>query len=169
LPRLPLETELVGNDQVIVRNFIYIAVYSLSAKVKRSFVFLPFREIKDRDCKKRFFKNPNRRTISGRFNGFYLSERNGVKKIVQKVKVKNALGLHARPAAMIAKLLQGSKSQVSISYRHETVNARSIMSILMLAIKKNSQITLIVEGEDAEETLEKLAAAFENQFGEMDS
>jgi phosphocarrier protein len=98
----------------------------------------------------------------------HLFHRNGVKKIVLKVKVKNALGLHARPAAMIAKLLQGSKSQVSISYRQETINARSIMSILMLAIKKNSQIVLTLEGEDAQETLDKLTAAFETQFGEMD-
>ncbi|HEX4839526.1 MAG TPA: HPr family phosphocarrier protein [Rhabdochlamydiaceae bacterium] len=90
-------------------------------------------------------------------------------KIVHKVKVKNVLGLHARPAAMIAKLLQNSKSQVSISYRQETVNARSIMSILMLAIKKNSLIVLTIEGEDAEETLEKLSSAFENLFGEIDS
>ena len=87
---------------------------------------------------------------------------------MHKVKVKNALGLHARPAAMIAKLLQGLKSQVSITYKQDTVNARSIMSILMLAIKKNSQIILTVEGEDAEETVEKLTTAFENQFGEMD-
>jgi phosphocarrier protein len=43
------------------------------------------------------------------------------------------------------------------------------MSILMLAIKKNSLIILTIEGEDAEETLEKLNTAFENQFGEMDS
>lgn len=91
-----------------------------------------------------------------------------MKKIVHKIKVKNTLGLHARPASMIAKLLQGSKSQVTISYRQETVNARSIMSILMLAIKKNSQIILTIEGEDAEETLEKLNAAFETEFGEMD-
>ncbi|MBS0648208.1 MAG: HPr family phosphocarrier protein [Verrucomicrobia bacterium] len=91
-----------------------------------------------------------------------------MEKIVHKIKVRNALGLHARPAAMIAKLLQGSKSQVSISYRQETVNARSIMSILMLGIKKNSQIILTVEGEDAEETLQNLTDAFENQFGEMD-
>lgn len=87
---------------------------------------------------------------------------------MHKVKVKNALGLHARPAAMIAKLLQGTKSQVSISYKQETVNARSIMSILMLAIKKNSQIILTVEGEDADETLFKLIAAFESQFGETE-
>ena len=92
-----------------------------------------------------------------------------MKRIVHKVKVKNVLGLHARPAAMIAKLLQSSKSQVSISYRQETVNARSIMSILMLAIKKNSLIILTIEGEDAEETFEKLSSAFENLFGESDN
>jgi len=102
-------------------------------------------------------------------DGFGRPLRVGVKKIVHKVKVKNVLGLHARPAAMIAKLLQGSKSQVSISYRQETVDARSIMSILMLAIKKNSLIVLTIEGEDAEETLEKLSSAFENLFGEIDS
>lgn len=95
-------------------------------------------------------------------------QRIGVKKVIHKIKVKNPLGLHARPAAMISKLLQTSKSQVTISYRQETINARSIMSILMLAIKKNSLVTLIVEGEDAEETLAKLVSAFENQFGEVD-
>ncbi len=92
-----------------------------------------------------------------------------MKKVIHKLKVKNPLGLHARPAAMIAKLLQGSKSQVTISYRHETVNARSIMSILMLAIKKNSLVTLTVEGDDAQETLVKLISAFDNQFGEEGS
>ncbi len=91
-----------------------------------------------------------------------------MKRIVHKVKIKNALGLHVRPAAMLAKLLQGFKSSVSISYRQETIDARSIMSILMLAIKKNSQITLIVEGEDAEEAITKLTAAFEALFGETE-
>lgn len=87
-------------------------------------------------------------------------------KVVQKVKVRNALGLHARPATIIAKLLQTCRSQVSISYRKERVNARSIMSILMLAVKKNSQVTLEVDGEDAEETMSKLINAFETKFGE---
>lgn len=91
-----------------------------------------------------------------------------MKKFIQKVKVKNAAGLHARPAAMIAKLLQDSNSQVSILYREESVNARSVMGILMLSIRKNTQLTLIVEGEDAQETLQTLVLAFENQFGETD-
>jgi phosphocarrier protein len=89
-----------------------------------------------------------------------------VKKVVRKVKVKNALGLHARPASLIAKLLQGTKSQVAFTHGNETINARSIMSILMLALTKNSQVTITVEGEDADETMDKLVAAFEKQFGE---
>ncbi len=85
---------------------------------------------------------------------------------MRKVRIKNALGLHARPATVIAKLLQGTSSSVSFTYRKETINARSIMSILMLAATKNSLITVVVEGEDAHETMGKIVDAFENQFGE---
>jgi phosphocarrier protein HPr len=89
-----------------------------------------------------------------------------MKKLERTVKVKNSLGLHARPATAIAKLLQGYKSQVTFSHRNESVNARSIMGILMLAVKKNTQLLITVEGEDAEEAMEKLVSAFEDQFGE---
>ncbi len=87
-------------------------------------------------------------------------------KVCRKVKVKNALGLHARPATMIVKLLQTSRSSVSFAYKKETINARSIMSILMLAANKNSQIVITVEGHDAEDVMNQLVEAFENAFGE---
>lgn len=87
-------------------------------------------------------------------------------KVVRKVKVKNALGLHTRPAASIVKLLQPQKSSVSFTYKDETINARSIMSILMLAAKKNSLITITVDGDDAELTMQRLVTAFEQEFGE---
>jgi phosphocarrier protein HPr len=89
-----------------------------------------------------------------------------VKKLVQKVVVKNSLGLHARPAAAIARLLKDSHSAVSINYRKEKVDARSIMGLLILAVEKGEQLTLEVEGEDATETMYKLVNAFETQFGE---
>jgi phosphocarrier protein len=87
-------------------------------------------------------------------------------KLSKKVKIKNALGLHARPATVIAKILQGSSASVSFTYRKETINARSIMSILMLAATKNSQITIEVEGKDAEEIMKRLVDAFDRKFGE---
>jgi phosphocarrier protein HPr len=87
-------------------------------------------------------------------------------KLLRKVRIKNALGLHARPATVIAKLLQSTSSAVSFTYRKETINAKSIMSILMLAATKNSLITIVVDGEDANETMQRIVDAFENQFGE---
>ena len=87
-------------------------------------------------------------------------------KLVRKVQVKNRMGLHTRPAATIVKLLQNSKCDVYFTHKQETVNAKSILCILMLAARKNSKITIMVEGEDANLTMEKLVEAFENQFGE---
>lgn len=87
-------------------------------------------------------------------------------KIVRKVKVKNSLGLHTRPAASIVKLLQPRKSSVFFTHKNETINARSIMSILMLAARKNSVLEITVEGEDAEITMQHLIQAFEMEFGE---
>jgi phosphocarrier protein len=85
---------------------------------------------------------------------------------VRKIKVKNSLGLHTRPAASIVKLLQPRKSSVHFVHKNETINARSIMSILMLAAKKNAVIEIIVEGEDAELTMQHLLSAFDMEFGE---
>lgn len=87
-------------------------------------------------------------------------------KLVRKVRVKNALGLHTRPATQIVKLLQNCKSDVSFQYKRESVNAKSILSILMLAAKKNTQLVVTVEGEDADEIMKKLVSAFDTGFGE---
>lgn len=87
-------------------------------------------------------------------------------KIIQKVQVKNRLGLHTRPATTIVKILQNCKSSVSFTYKKETINAKSILSLLMLAAGKNAKIIIEVDGEDAEKTMEKLVEAFENHFGE---
>lgn len=88
-------------------------------------------------------------------------------KLTARVKIKNPLGLHARPATAIAKLLLGTKSSVLFTYRKDTVNARSIMSVLMLAATKNSMINITVDGEDAEFVLKLLIDAFNNGFGEL--
>lgn len=87
-------------------------------------------------------------------------------KYTRKVQVKNTMGLHTRPATAIVKLLQNTKSDVLFTYKKETINAKSILSILMLAAKKNSKITITVQGDDAEDTMNRLVTAFENHFEE---
>jgi len=86
--------------------------------------------------------------------------------LTNKVRVKNELGLHTRPATLIVKLLQDSKSEVFFTYKKETINAKSILSILMLAAHKNALITVQVKGEDAQHTMDQITEAFEQKFGE---
>lgn len=87
-------------------------------------------------------------------------------KLINKVRVKNTQGLHTRPATVIVKLLQNCKSDVIFTYKKESINAKSILSILLLAAKKNSSITITVDGEDANDTMDKLVYAFDSGFGE---
>ncbi|MCB1118956.1 MAG: HPr family phosphocarrier protein [Chlamydiia bacterium] len=82
----------------------------------------------------------------------------------KQVKVRNAMGLHTRPATTIVKLLQNRLSDVHFTYKKETINAKSILGILMLAAKQHSKITITVEGEDAEQTMDLIVDAFEKEF-----
>lgn len=88
------------------------------------------------------------------------------KKVESIVKVQNKLGLHVRPAAQIAKILQARKAKVTLTYKGQAVNARSIMSIMILAAPKNAKLKIEAEGSDAEETLVALLEAFQSKFGE---
>jgi phosphocarrier protein HPr len=87
-------------------------------------------------------------------------------RLERKVKVKNELGIHTRPATAIVKMLQGVKCNVWFTYKTDRINAKSILSILMLAARRNGQITIEVEGEDAEQTMKLLVEGFETRFGE---
>jgi phosphocarrier protein len=82
------------------------------------------------------------------------------------ITVKNELGLHARPASMIVKMLQEVKSSVHFTLEEERVSARSIVGILMLAASKDSILLVDVEGEDADLVMRKLVWAFDKGFEE---
>lgn len=88
-------------------------------------------------------------------------------KLKHTLTVKNRLGLHTRPATAIVKLLQNCQSDVTFTHKKETINAKSILSILMLAARKNSKIVVNIDGEDAEEVLASICEAFDSEFGEQ--
>jgi len=88
-------------------------------------------------------------------------------KLTCDVQIKNTMGLHTRPATTIVKLLQGCKSDVTFTCKKETINAKSILSILMLAARKNTKINIVVDGDDATEIMKKLVDGFNNHFGEL--
>ena len=79
------------------------------------------------------------------------------KKLVKgKFKVNDQLGLHAVPSTEIVKCASSFKSQVYLVYQKQTVNAKSLLSILMLTAMKGAQITIQAQGEDAEEAVRSI-------------
>ncbi len=73
------------------------------------------------------------------------------------VQVQLKTGLHARPAALFVQEANKFVSDVFIEKEDKQVNAKSIMGIMSLAINTGSDITIIADGSDEEEAVNKLA------------
>ena len=86
--------------------------------------------------------------------------------LAKDVIVTNPLGLHARPAAMIAKLAMKAQSNVWMIKNGEHVDASSIIDILSLACAKDCRITLKVNHPSDVEILNEIIALFEKGFDE---
>jgi phosphocarrier protein len=68
--------------------------------------------------------------------------------IVKKLKIKNKLGGHGRAASEMAKLAQNAKSEFIIDRDGEEVDAKSILSILTMALTNGTVIKLRAKGVD---------------------
>ena len=82
--------------------------------------------------------------------------------VTKKLTVKNAQGLHARPAALFVQVANKFNSRISVKRGDEKVNGKSIMGILMLGAEKDSEIIIEAEGDDAQmaiSDLEKVVAS----------
>ncbi|MCE2802214.1 MAG: HPr family phosphocarrier protein [Gemmatimonadota bacterium] len=82
------------------------------------------------------------------------------------VRVQNAHGIHARPAAEIVKCAARFISQVTIGREGLEVNAKSIMGVMMLAAECGAQVTIRADGPDAEAAIDAIAALIASRFGE---
>jgi phosphocarrier protein HPr len=91
---------------------------------------------------------------------------NSIKKLSKRLNIQNELGLHARPAALIAAIAQEAKSNVWMIRNEEKVDASSIIDILTLACLKGSEITLQIEDPSDTDVLEKISVLFQKGFGE---
>ena len=82
-----------------------------------------------------------------------------------KVRVGSSVGLHARPAALVAQEAAGLAVPVKIGRDHSgAVDARSVLSILTLDARQGDELILTAEGPDAQAALEHLAAVIERDL-----
>ena len=82
------------------------------------------------------------------------------------VEIVNERGLHARASAKFVKLAAGFDAEVRVSRDGQTVDARSIMGLMMLAAGPGAVIEISAEGPEAAEAVEALAALVAARFDE---
>lgn len=72
------------------------------------------------------------------------------------VTIIDPIGIHARPASAIAQTSTKFKSDITFKNNDKKGNAKSVINLMALGIKKDTAVEIIVEGPDEEEAMEAL-------------
>ncbi|WP_183061678.1 dihydroxyacetone kinase phosphoryl donor subunit DhaM [Motilibacter peucedani] len=81
----------------------------------------------------------------------------------------NPLGLHARPAAAVARALAGLDARTTLGRPGGPgVDARSVLGVVGLALRGGDEVDLRVSGPDAATAVRTVAELVEQGFGELD-
>jgi len=86
--------------------------------------------------------------------------------VSRSVDICNARGLHARASAKFVKLASTFDAEVKVSRDGQTVDARSIMGLMMLAAGPGCEIEIAADGPEAEQALSALVELVEGRFDE---
>jgi phosphocarrier protein HPr len=86
--------------------------------------------------------------------------------IQREVTITNSLGIHARPASLIVQTSAAYDADIWLVKDGALANAKSILSVMMLAAACNKKITVRANGKDEEKAVEAIAKLFEMNFNE---
>lgn len=86
--------------------------------------------------------------------------------VARTVDITNARGLHARASAKFVKLASTFDAEVTVSRDGSTVDARSIMGLMMLAAGPGCCIEIAAEGREAKPAVDALVDLVQARFDE---
>lgn len=84
----------------------------------------------------------------------------------KEVTVLNQVGLHARPATFFIQKANEFKSGIWVVKDERKVNAKSLLGVLSLGITRGTEITLVADGADEEESVTELIKLVTSNFAE---
>lgn len=82
--------------------------------------------------------------------------------VSQKITIKVKEGLHARPASKIVQFIKGFSSDIKMECDGKTANCKSIISLLALGVKYQSEVEVTAEGPNEVEELKSFIDFMEN-------
>jgi phosphocarrier protein len=78
--------------------------------------------------------------------------------------ITDEVGIHARPAGLLVKEAKMFTSDIKVTKGEKSADAKKLMVIMGLGVKKGDEITVSAEGEDEEEAAAKLEDFFKNNL-----
>ena len=86
----------------------------------------------------------------------------------KKIEIVNKLGLHARASSKLVELANKFSATITIQREVRMANAKSIMTVMMLAANKGTEITITTDGADEELAMTAITDLINNKFGELE-
>ena len=74
--------------------------------------------------------------------------------------VKDRVGIHARPAGLLVKLVKDFKSEVYIEKEGRRIKADRLIAVMNMGIKQGDTVTVSIEGTDEEEAYNAIYSFF---------
>lgn len=75
--------------------------------------------------------------------------------------IKDELGIHARPAGMLAKTAKTFASEITIAKSGKSVGCTKLMALMSLGVKCGDTVTVTINGEDEEAAEKGMKEVFE--------
>ncbi|GAB3478201.1 dihydroxyacetone kinase phosphoryl donor subunit DhaM [Amycolatopsis cihanbeyliensis] len=80
--------------------------------------------------------------------------------------LRNEVGLHARPAALLARGVADLDAQVRVRAGGEEVDAHSVLALMSLGARQGDRIEVLAAGRQAQEALDRISSLVERDFDE---
>ena len=78
--------------------------------------------------------------------------------------VKDSIGIHARPAGLLAKLAKGYQSDITLEKDGKSADATRLVSLMTLGVRHGDTVTVRVNGTDEDEAAKAIALFFEQNL-----
>ncbi len=86
----------------------------------------------------------------------------------QPIEIINKLGLHARASAKLVNTAAQFSSRIELEFGEQKADAKSIMSVMMLAASKGSKMLIRTDGDDEQEAMNAITTLINNYFDEQE-
>jgi phosphocarrier protein len=84
--------------------------------------------------------------------------------MIKEICVINRKGLHARPATVFAETASKHNGEVKVSFGSKTVNGKSLIALISLAVPRGGEVAVSLDGDEAETMIDDLTAVLGKNY-----